>query len=114
MSKLLQDSLSTNRLRIDIANNAQKAIEMVDENIPDAIVAELQLTSHSGIEFLYELRSYKDLQRVPVIIYSIVPEEEFKDSRETLMEELNVIKYLEKESISLKTLKDEISKILKS
>lgn len=52
---------------------AQTALNSVDENKPDLIILELQLTAHNGIEFLYELRSYKDWQDIPVIIHSHVP-----------------------------------------
>ncbi len=113
LSKIYLDFFSKEDFDIEIAHNAQNAINSVDKNIPSAIVIELQLTDHSGLEFLYELRSYKDLQQVPVIVYSIVPVDEFKDSMESLLTELNVSKYLEKETTPLWYLSDELKKIIK-
>lgn len=54
---------------------AQAAISAADTQKPDVIVLELQLVGHSGVEFLYELRSYTDWQTIPVIVHSFVPEE---------------------------------------
>lgn len=57
-----------------LASNAQVAIACIDETKPDILVLEIQMASHSGVEFLHELRSYEDLNDVPVVIYSAVPE----------------------------------------
>ncbi len=51
---------------------AGDAIQALDSLQIDAIVLELQLTRHNGLEFLYELRSYADWQDIPVIIHSFV------------------------------------------
>jgi DNA-binding response OmpR family regulator len=57
--------------------SAQAAIMAADDAKPDLIILELQLIEHSGIEFLYEFRSYPDWARVPVLIQSHVPAGEF-------------------------------------
>lgn len=54
---------------------AQSAIHHTDQDKPDLIILELQLPSHNGIEFLYELRSYPEWQNIPAIILSLVPQE---------------------------------------
>jgi DNA-binding response OmpR family regulator len=68
---------------------------------PDLVILELQLVEHSGIEFLYEFRSYTDWQQVPVIIQSQVPPAEFADSWQLLHDELGVRGYLYKPRTSL-------------
>ncbi len=113
LSKIYLDFFSNEEFDVEIANNAQKAINIVDRIIPDLIVVEIQLTDHSGVEFLYELRSYKDLQQVPVIIYSVIPACEFKDSMEIFLRDLNVSLYLEKETNTLQDLADELNKFLR-
>ncbi len=60
--------------QVAATESAQSAITSIDSNLPDCIVLELLLPTHNGIEFLYELRSYVDWQSVPVVIYSLVPE----------------------------------------
>lgn len=84
--------------------SAQDAVFKVDELVPDVVVAELQLVAHSGIEFLYELRSYADWQNVPVIIHSCIPPAEFSDSMKLLRDRLGVTTYLYKPQTSLRTL----------
>lgn len=54
--------------------SAQEAISEIDRDAPDAIVLELQLASHSGVEFLHEFRSYEDWADIPIFIYSKVPD----------------------------------------
>lgn len=65
---------------------------------------ELQLVGHSGIEFLYEFRSYPDWQNVPLIIHTHVPPSEFAGARDLLMKELGAHTYLYKPHTSLKKL----------
>ena len=83
------------------AATAQNAIHAADIGVPDLVILELQLVSHSGIEFLYEFRSYTDWQTIPVIILSLVPPVEFSDSRDLLMTELGVQGYHYKPRVSL-------------
>lgn len=84
--------------------SAQDAVYEVDESRPDVILVELQLVAHSGIEFLYELRSYTEWQHIPVMVHSIIPPCEFDDSMTLLRDMLGVRKYLYKPHTSLQTL----------
>lgn len=88
--------------------SAQDAVFLVDELVPDCIVVELQLVAHSGIEFLYELRSYSEWQHIPVLIHSCIPPIEFEDSMELLKKLLNVSTFLYKPHTSLTTLLREV------
>jgi CheY-like chemotaxis protein len=67
--------------------SAQAAIMAADDAKPDLIILELQLIEHSGIEFLYEFRSYPDWARVPVLIQSHVPAGEFAANWQLLKSE---------------------------
>lgn len=84
--------------------SAQEAVYEVDEHEPDVIIVELQLVAHSGIEFLYELRSYAEWQHIPVLIHSIIPPCEFEDSMSLLRDQLGVRSYLYKPHTSLQGL----------
>lgn len=81
--------------------SAQAAILAADQQQPDVILVELQLIEHSGIEFLYEFRSYTDWQAIPVIIHSSVPQHEFAQNWKLLRTQLGVQKYLYKPHTSL-------------
>jgi DNA-binding response OmpR family regulator len=62
---------------VDWHVDPQAAMDSADAAHPDIIILDLLLAGRSGIEFLYELRSYPEWARLPVIIYSNVPAEEF-------------------------------------
>jgi DNA-binding response OmpR family regulator len=59
---------------VDWCRDAQIAVDSLNQNMPDLIITELQLAMHNGVEFLYELRSYTDLQKLPVMVLSHVPQ----------------------------------------
>lgn len=83
---------------------AQAAIHAADQVRPDIVVLEFQLVAHSGIEFLYEFRSYPDWQPVPVIVQSFVAPSEFSDNWQLLTEQLGVAGYLYKPHAQLRDL----------
>lgn len=89
---------------VDACTSAQAAIIAADERKPDIVVMEMQLVAHSGVEFLYEFRSYADWQPTPLIILTHVPASEFTGSRDLLRQELGVRTYLYKPQTSLKKL----------
>ncbi|MGH7241238.1 MAG: response regulator [Candidatus Saccharimonadales bacterium] len=91
--------------------NAQQAIFAADAHTPDVVLLELQLVSHSGIEFLYEFRSYPEWQDIPVIILSHVPPAEFADSWEVLSGELGVTDYLYKPHTTLVKLTETVQNL---
>lgn len=59
---------------VKLCADAQSAIIAIDEQLPKAVILEIQLAGHSGIEFLQEFRSYEDWSDIPVYIHSNVPE----------------------------------------
>lgn len=89
---------------VQVCTTAQNAIFCADEIKPDIVILELQLVAHSGIEFLYEFRSYPDWQDIPVIVATNVPASEFVGSWKLLRDNLVVSRYLYKPLTSLKNL----------
>lgn len=85
------------------ARSAQGAIHAADPQTPDAVVLEIQLPRHNGIEFLYEFRSYAEWQHVPIIIHTFVPKTELAHAA-TLEKELGVKKILYKPDTTLQSL----------
>lgn len=68
--------LEANGHKVDWQVDPQEAIISIDIQPVDLIITELILAGRSGVEFLYELRSYPDWQDLPVIIYTNVPARE--------------------------------------
>lgn len=93
------------------AGSAQTAIGACEEYKPDLILVDLQLIGHSGVEFLHELRSYGEWQKIPVILLSSVPENsllKFDDS----FRQLGIVRYAYKPETSLSKLHGYITEIL--
>jgi DNA-binding response OmpR family regulator len=82
---------------------AQTAITAADQTRPDVVVLELELVGHSGIEFLYEFRSYADWQTIPVIVNTFTSEENFVLQRHQF-QALGVVACLYKPTTSLSQL----------
>lgn len=100
LAKLYTEALRRAGYTVDHAAEAQSAVNAADAETPDAIVLELQLVAHSGIEFLYELRSYTEWQHIPVIVHSNVPPSEFEGT-DLLQKELGITTYLYKPRTTL-------------
>ena len=80
--------------------NAQDGVAAADELHPDLVLVELLLAGHSGIEFLYEYRSYADWLNVPVVILSGVSQAR-SGVADAILKELGVSAYLYKPETSL-------------
>ena len=100
MNAIEADDIAT----VTIVGGAQAGIMSADTDKPDLVILELQLIEHSGIEFLYEFRSYSEWQNIPVLIHTIVPFGEFHDNWQLLKDELGVNNYLYKPKTSLRQL----------
>lgn len=59
-------------------NSAEDAIAASAIYQPKLMILEIQLAGHNGIEFIQELRSYPELDNVPLIINTLIPESELK------------------------------------
>jgi CheY-like chemotaxis protein len=90
----------------------QDAITSADQNPPDLIILGLALADRSGIEFLYELRSYPEWQAIPVIVTG---GPRLADIQLYLpaFDQLNVSKYLTEGLTSLPRLEREAAQLLR-
>ena len=57
---------------------AEAAIDFIDKHPPQAIILDLQLAGRSGVEFLFEFKSYPEWAQIPIIIFSSLPNAEAK------------------------------------
>jgi DNA-binding response OmpR family regulator len=92
--------------------DAQESITVADKHHPDIVITELALSSHSGIEFLYEFRSYSEWQNIPVIILSRLSQDNSGIDSKTL-QKLGVKAFLYKPDTNLKSLINKV-KIISS
>lgn len=113
LADIYASALKSSGHNVAIVSTAQDAILKADDACPDLIICEIQLVSHSGIEFLYEFRSYVDWQKVPLIILSSVPPVEFQSSQRLMIDQLGVSNYLYKPHTTNKQLINLVSDLLK-
>lgn len=83
---------------------AQAAVSAADEVAPDAVVLELQLPRHSGIEFLHEFRSYPEWWPIPIIVNTNILPAKMAQLQTPLKDELGVRDILYKPKTSLQAL----------
>lgn len=107
----IESFLSSKGYQATVAHNAQEAILAADKVAPDAVVLEVLLSNHSGIEFLYEFRSYHEWTQIPVIILSRVSQSELHVSTKT-MRDLGIEAVLYKPSARLGKLGDLLDALL--
>lgn len=68
-----RDFLAGHDYVVDMCLDAQRAISAADAYRPDIVIMEIALAAHSGIEFLYEFRSYTEWRNIPVLVFSRLP-----------------------------------------
>ncbi len=112
LGEVYAGALRVNGHFVVVCTTAQAAVCEADAVSPDAVILELQLTGHSGIEFLYEFRSYPDWRHVPVIVVSQVPPDEFAQSSDMLHRRLGVRAYFYKPQTSLLTIQRAVDSAL--
>lgn len=100
VAKNLRTALESAGHLVRCESSAEAAIHAADDKTPDAIVLELHLKVHNGIEFLYELRSYPEWQDVPVVVYSLTHPEQFV-SDESVLHQLGITEVLYKPAVRL-------------
>lgn len=99
LSTVLKNNCHKVVWRVDL----QTALEDMDSGVPDAIIIDLLLAGRSGVEFLYELRSYPEWHNLPVIIWTDLDQNELR-SLIAGLNNLGTINYHHKSTTRLKDL----------
>jgi DNA-binding response OmpR family regulator len=100
LAKYTADYLKQQGHKTEVYSDPQSAISSADKHCPDCVVLSLLLAGRSGIEFLYELRSYPEWQKIPVIVTGKLSAEELNDYT-PVFNQLGVTRYLHKSTTSL-------------
>jgi CheY-like chemotaxis protein len=99
----IKDYFANSGYSVSAHSDPQAAISQADKQVPDVVITELQLANRSGVEFLYEFRSYPEWQTIPVIIFTNLSAEPLA-SYEKVFKELNIVTTLYKPATNLKQL----------
>ena len=97
LAELYQDILRVEgEYEVIRASSAEAALNELDRNKDiKLIILDIFLPSHNGIEFLHEVRSYPDLNKIPIIILSSVNQKDFNMSKQS-WQHYGVVDYLYK------------------
>jgi len=109
----IQDYFAKAGHEIIVHNDLQQAVVAADKIKPSAVIMELQLAGRSGIEFLYEFRSYPDWQDLPVILHTIVEDNQLA-AYGRVLQDLNISQILYKPETGLKLLLQAVDEQLAS
>lgn len=111
LSKIYVSALEEAGFKVMHCSSAQSAIAAADEQLPDVVVLELNMAGHNGVEFLYELRSYPDWQKIPVIVNTMTGKDAINIGN-SVWENLGIQAYHYKPQTTLKDLIKSIQIVL--
>lgn len=66
--ELAQDILELAGFNVDVADNAEKGIELAKEGQPDLILMDLRMPVISGLDALHQLRADAATRHIPVVV----------------------------------------------
>jgi DNA-binding response OmpR family regulator len=99
--------------QVDTHKDPQSAVAAADVQLPDLVILELSLAGRSGVEFLYELRSYPDWQQLPVIIIGNLSLEQVRPFLDSF-NHLGVALYLPNQTTDLHHLAHEVGRLARA
>jgi len=105
------DYLKLKGYQVTAHTDPQHAITTADTRLPALAVIDLLLAGRSGVEFLYELRSYPEWRDIPVIITGHQHPADIRPFKPAF-DQLNVSSYLPTPLTSLAQLEQEIRSLL--
>lgn len=85
---------------VHAVSDVQEAVHYLDDHQVDEIILEPILPMHNGVEFLYEIRSYDDLQVIPATLYTSARKDQLTIST-SLQKQLNIRETVHKADGSL-------------
>ena len=112
LARQIKAYLEARDYSVVVCEDAQTGIMAADAQRIDAVVIELLLSGHSGIEFLYEFRSYGEWRNIPAIIFTALAPHEI-DMPADKLKELGVSASLYKAQTSLAKLVTMLERALK-
>jgi two-component system phosphate regulon response regulator PhoB len=75
-AEILKFNLEDEGYRVAVANEGQKALDKIEEGVPDLLILDWMLPEVSGINIMRKLRSKKETKTLPVIMLTARGEED--------------------------------------
>ena len=74
--ELLETYLKMGGYEVKLANSGEKALEMVEEELPDLVMLDIRMIGISGFEVCVRLKNNERTKMVPVLMVSALESEE--------------------------------------
>lgn len=103
--------LSRKKHQVDWQPDPQGAVNSADRRPPDAVILDLSLGKHNGVEFLYEFRSYPEWLTVPIILYTNLSAQELA-GLEHSFDELTISAYHYKPATLVAQLAESVERVV--
>lgn len=103
--EFLKEFLEEHNFKVTLADDGQKALELIEENLPGLMIVDLLLPGEHGIPLI---KTVKEKYFIPTIIISSIYD---RDEIEDFMEEYFVEAFLEK-PLNLDLLLEKINSII--
>ncbi|HEX9679362.1 MAG TPA: response regulator [Candidatus Saccharimonadales bacterium] len=98
LAGLYLDAMAKAGLKAVSVNDAQSAIDKLDDFKFDLMLLDLMLPAHNGLEVIYELQSHNDLKNLPVILLSATKlDAQFLTARQ--LKQMSIVEYLYKPDV---------------
>ena len=111
LARVYANCLKARGYGVSVAHHAMDAIANADETMPAAVVMDLGLGEHNGLEFLYEFRSYAEWRNIPVLLLTAVPPHNLLITAEQ-MQQLGIVTCLYKPATSLMKLRQVLADVV--
>jgi len=105
--KLYQSKLHEKGFEVEIANDGEEGIEKIHTFKPDILLLDLIMPKKNGFEVLEFLSKDKTLQRIPVIVFSTLGQEQDIEKAK----KLGAKDYITKGFLSFDELEEKIEKV---
>lgn len=111
LAKNITRSLGSAGHRVINIVQPEVAIETADIKKPELVIMDLQLAGRSGVEFLFEFKSYPEWAAVPIIIYTNLPQAEGKKYLDALSK-MDIRHYFYKPATNLAQIEQAVSQLV--
>ena len=110
MGRMYQNMLSLADYRIELATSGEDGLKRAADNQPDLIMLDIIMPKMNGIQVLQKLKDSEETKKIPVVILTVVGEQEIIDKAL----KLGAAGYIIKSTLNLEQLLSEIKSYLKS
>lgn len=108
LTKILQPNLLEEGIELLTALDPQEGMHKIQEELPDAVLLDLMFPGGSGIELLQEIKKDPKIKNIPIIIFTIVGDENVK--KQAL--ELGAADYIVKGTLSVREMVNRIKNVI--